>query len=296
MKGEPQVSRLSHGTQSPGADAGNHGAPHHNGVAHVEVASPVRQDIADPSVMAPDPAGTIKARMMRNVTAGAAHDLTNLLCVIGFDLTSLESESLSPKGAQVLSSLRTEITYLRGLARELHLAAAEVEAPNIHHQTRLAAWWPDMNALLRSAHRDGVVVTTDIPWGLPAVSIRPRHLTQIVLNLAGNSTHAISERIKQNGVVKDRIARSGEIRFSARLASGGGMIELKVSDDGAGMTPEVLSRACEPHFTTRGSSGGTGLGLALVRRLIEDAGGVLRLESTVDGGTTVTMELPTRGV
>jgi signal transduction histidine kinase len=296
VNADTQASMIIHSGPPPIANDQDGPAPGLNGNGHAGGATSSNGDNAIPTLGAGTPEVADKTRMMRNVTSGAAHDLTNLLCVIGFDLDSLESERLSPGGTQALGSLRSEISYLRGLARELHMAAAEVETPNADKLTRLAAWWPDMKALILAAHREGVIVTANIPWGLPAVGICARHLTQIVLNLAGNSAHAIAERNeRQYGAAHRGVTRRGEIRFSARLSMDSGRMELTVADNGAGMSAEVLRRACEPNFTTRSGLGGSGIGLGLVRRLIDDAGGSFRIASTEETGATMTFELPTRG-
>ena len=69
-------------------------------------------------------------------------------------------------------------------------------------------------------------------------------------------------------------------------------MRLSVSDNGAGMTEEVRRRALEMFFTTKPRGLGTGLGLPLVRKVAEGAGGVLEIESAVGKGTTVTLVLP----
>jgi len=63
-----------------------------------------------------------------------------------------------------------------------------------------------------------------------------------------------------------------------------------VRDDGVGMTPEVLERIRKPYFTTR--EGGTGLGVAVARGLVEQHGGRLEFKSTPGKGTTVLIALP----
>jgi signal transduction histidine kinase len=65
---------------------------------------------------------------------------------------------------------------------------------------------------------------------------------------------------------------------------------VKVMDRGEGMTPDVLERIRKPYFTTK--EGGTGLGIAVARGLIEQHGGNLRIESAVGRGTTATVSLP----
>jgi signal transduction histidine kinase len=140
-----------------------------------------------------------------------------------------------------------------------------------------------------------VIIRADIPWGLPAVCIGPSHLTQTVLNLAGNAVQAIAECARgcNGGGRPENGSRRGEVKIAARLAEHGRAVRLTIADNGTGMSPEILTRAFEPYFTTRGDRGGTGLGLAMIRRLVGDAGGRVRLRSSVGHGTTVFIALPT---
>ncbi len=243
----------------------------------------------------PPPPSAERLRIVRNITASAAHDLANLLTIMGFHMGRLGAEGLSGQGAEAVRSLRAEFQYLRGLAIELQQASSESEAIDPERQTRLHAWWPDMRALLLAVHSEGVTVRARIPWGLPTVCIRPTHLTQIVLNLVGNAAHAIQDRARTDGPAPlGAPPGRSEIEVVARASGRRRVVVLSVSDNGAGMSPDVLARACEPRFTTRASSGGTGLGLAMIQALIRDIGGSLRLSSAQGVGTTVTLELPTR--
>jgi signal transduction histidine kinase len=264
-----------------------------NGMVHADGEPiPIREVMTASSAIALSHDNADATRVIKNVTSGAAHDITNLLCVIGFDLDSLEGEWLSQQGGQALRSLRVEMSYLRSLARELMMSASDTETPEVTLHTRMAAWWQDMRKLLHAAYRDGIVVSANIPWGLPAAAIAPRHLTQVVLNLVGNAAHAIAERHDSQTGAAARIPARGRIRVAARSCADGRTLELTIADDGPGMSAETLLLACEPNFTSRASVGGSGLGLALVRRLIADAGGVFRLASSQNTGTTVTIELP----
>lgn len=73
--------------------------------------------------------------------------------------------------------------------------------------------------------------------------------------------------------------------------SAGTEIELRVTDEGVGMTPETMARALDPFFTTK-STGLGGLGLPMVERFVRDIGGRLEIESSPGLGTTVTLRLP----
>jgi two-component system response regulator PhcR len=116
------------------------------------------------------------------------------------------------------------------------------------------------------------------PVTLPRVAMSATELTQVLINLVQNGTQAIAARG----------ASQGKVSIVARPQPT--MLELRVSDDGVGMAPEVLTRVGTPFFTTR--SEGTGLGLAQCQRLIGSAGGRFRIESEPGRGTTVTIVLP----
>ena len=85
--------------------------------------------------------------------------------------------------------------------------------------------------------------------------------------------------------------------FSADAAAGSGLpaqVGIRVADHGLGMTPEQLARVCD-RFYRADSSGnipGTGLGMSIVKEIIELHGGQLLIESTIGAGTTVTLWLP----
>jgi signal transduction histidine kinase len=86
----------------------------------------------------------------------------------------------------------------------------------------------------------------------------------------------------------EAVSRKGVIRV--RLENRGSVISVAVTDSGCGMTAETAARVFEPYFSTKGS--GTGLGLPIAKKIIEDHGGTIAVESEPGRGTTVTVELP----
>ena len=81
------------------------------------------------------------------------------------------------------------------------------------------------------------------------------------------------------------------IFYNARQFSlGKDILQIDVTDNGYGIPPSLQPRIFEPYFTTK--SGGTGLGLVLARKTIEDAGGKIWFESTINVGTTFFIQLP----
>jgi signal transduction histidine kinase len=120
----------------------------------------------------------------------------------------------------------------------------------------------------RSSLPPGVSLALDVEPGLPRLRLDRRLVSRAVVNLLENALHAVGDR--------------GRIAVRVLSSKQDGLVEVAVEDDGPGLTPEALARAFEPFFSTKGN--GSGLGLALVRRVAEDHGGSALL--TRDGGTT----------
>jgi len=114
----------------------------------------------------------------------------------------------------------------------------------------------------------------------PRAAIPERRLTQVLVNLLVNACRAIPEDGDGEKVV--RVAVRGE---------GGGVV-IEVADTGVGMTPEVQARLFEPFFTTRDVGEGMGLGLALSRAMVVEAGGEIEVESTPGRGSLFRLRLP----
>jgi len=114
----------------------------------------------------------------------------------------------------------------------------------------------------------------------------PQELGQVLINLIVNAAHAVEDRNAQTGAV-----RHGKIVIRTR--SEGDRVELEVEDDGAGIPDEIRARVMEPFFTTKPAGKGTGQGLPLVRRVVEERHhGVLSFDTRVGEGTRFRVVLP----
>jgi signal transduction histidine kinase len=119
----------------------------------------------------------------------------------------------------------------------------------------------------------GIRLEVDAEEALPRVMVDRRLIQRTLVNLIENALNAING----SGRIAVRVARSGEC------------VALSVRDNGVGIDPEVRERVFEPYFSTRAA--GTGLGLAIARKIIEDHGGTIGLESAPGRGTEVTIRL-----
>ncbi len=114
--------------------------------------------------------------------------------------------------------------------------------------------------------------------GLPAVWIDHKQIQQVVLNLALNAVQAMDDGGMLT-VETDRVQTAS-----------GDWVQIRISDTGPGIAPEVLAKIFTPFFTTK--TQGTGLGLPICRQLMEHNGGSLEVESEVGRGTTFILLLP----
>ncbi|HVZ93393.1 MAG TPA: PAS domain-containing sensor histidine kinase [Phycisphaerales bacterium] len=229
------------------------------------------------------------------LAAGLGHDMNNVLLPVRARLNALRSSgqagNLSKGDSKHVEEIQKSVAYLQQLADGLHFLALD---PDTEEDTRggggatdLKQWWSQAGALLSKAVPKHVRVTASFPDDLPHVAVAPHGLTQAVLNLVVNAGEAIPPP-------SERKRKQGSVRISAEHVRGdaGQWIHIVVSDNGTGMTEEIQRRAFEMFFTTKPRGLGTGLGLALVRKVIERAGGRIGIESEAGKGTTVVMIVP----
>lgn len=128
------------------------------------------------------------------------------------------------------------------------------------------------------AYSRGVTVQMELPRSKVFVEGDPRHLRQALLNLLMNGIQAMPE----GGLLHVRCLRR----------PGSNLVVITVRDTGVGIPPGEQERVFDVFYTNK--PGGTGLGLALVQRILDEHGGFIRVESEVGKGTTFTMVLPVK--
>ncbi len=119
---------------------------------------------------------------------------------------------------------------------------------------------------------------------LPHALADAAQLQQVILNLIVNAEQAILQG-------RGEESRTGRIRFRTRRLAGD-RIGIEVSDDGPGISPEVISRIFDPFFTTKPAGVGTGLGLSIVYGIVKEHGGEVSIESHAGRGAILNIELP----
>lgn len=116
---------------------------------------------------------------------------------------------------------------------------------------------------------------------VPPLDADQARLGQVFLNLILNAAHAIEPGQAEDNAITLRTTAFGDER-----------IVVEVTDSGLGITPEVLPRIFEPFFTTKPAGQGTGLGLPICRRIVQELGGEISVRSKVGEGTTFRVDFP----
>lgn len=221
------------------------------------------------------------------LTGGLAHDFNNMLGVIIGNLDLLTRSLSGNKVAQV--KLDTALTAaLRGadLTRAL-LAVARTQAM-CTEPVDLNSRLQELLALVR--HTAGKAITVNLKLtGRPVVEIDPGGLAGTVLNLVLNARDAMPGGGDLTLTTELRTIHADDATSTLKP---GQYAELRVSDTGSGMRPEVLARVLEPFFTTKERGRGTGLGLPMAHGFVKQCGGDLLISSTPGAGTTLRLILP----
>ncbi|MDO9710155.1 histidine kinase famiy protein [Paracraurococcus lichenis] len=231
-----------------------------------------------------------KMEAIGQLTAGLAHDFNNALQVILGNLKRLQSHAADP--AQVLRAAERASRageQAAKLTKQLVTFARKTRLePRAVQLDEVVAEFAEM--LSRTLGGD-ISIGFDTAPDLPPCILDPVHAEMALLNILANARDAMPGGGRA-------LVRTGtaDLDEAAILAGGDGLkpgryVVLSIEDNGPGMSPEVLSRAAEPFFTTRKGQG-TGLGLAMVHGFVRQSGGRLEISSEPGAGTTVSMLFP----
>lgn len=219
-----------------------------------------------------------KLSIVGELAAGTAHEIRNpLTAVKGF--IQLLRDRLSDMGLMREKSytdiIMDELDRINLIISEF-LALAKPTQPDlriIDMKTILdeLAMLTESEALLKN-----ITIETCIEGNPPLIVVEVDQIKQVFLNLINNAFHAMPD--------------GGNLRIVVKNHGDNGWVQIAFSDSGVGMQPAVQSRIFEPFFTTRDT--GTGLGLTVTYRIIQNHGGTIEVESAPGQGCTFIVSLP----
>lgn len=231
-----------------------------------------------------------KMETIGKLTGGVAHDFNNLLQVISGNLQLLAPEVRDmPTCRRRVENAMASVERGAKLASSL-LAFARKQPlePKVVKISRLITGMEDM---LRRSLGEEIEVETVLSGGLWSTSIDVTQFENAVLNLAINARDAMDRNGKLTIEVNNALLDDVYCASHPDVAPGQYVV-VAVSDTGSGMTPEVMSKAFDPFFSTKPEGKGTGLGLSMVYGLVKQSGGHIKIYSEVGEGTTIKLYLP----
>jgi signal transduction histidine kinase len=246
-----------------------------------------------------------KMASLGELTAGIAHEIQNPLNFVN---------NFSEVSTELVDEMKSEIK--KGNYDEVNVIADDVKQ-NLekinHHGTRAADIVKgmlqhsrsssgvkeptDINALadeyLRLAYHGlkakdidfNANMKTDLDESIDKIKIIPQDIGRVILNLITNAFYAVNEKSKQ-GIAEY------EPTVSVVTKKVNHQVEIRVTDNGNGIPPNILDKIFQPFFTTKPTGQGTGLGLSLSYDIVKAHGGELMVESKEGAGSEFLIQLP----
>jgi signal transduction histidine kinase len=209
---------------------------------------------------------------MGRMTAGIAHEIRNPLFIIRGAAERLKS-SHPESAAEIDDLIVEEVDRLDAILTDYLLFARNETAPK-QKIDLVNVLRRSIRLLERSEEAEGIVIETELEMREAPVYGEEKRLQQVFLNILLNAIQATV----------------GEGRIDVRLGRTASNFVVRFSDTGRGIPEKDRERIFEPFYTTRPA--GSGLGLAVARRVITDHGGTIEAGSRPGGGTVVTVTLP----
>lgn len=241
------------------------------GLTHVLV---MRRDITQRTHMERRLQQSEKLAAVGELSTYVAHEIRNpLFAIAGFANALLRSGTLDEKARSKVAVILEESNRLDKIVKSLLNFTRPTQG--IAGQVDLARIVPETMELMGlGCQKQGVEVILEIAPGLPMAKGDPELIKQCVINMAKNAMEAMPE--------------GGRLTVSCFLR--GEMAVLQMRDTGTGIAPEHLEQVFNPFFSTKGK--GSGLGLAMTKKILDEIGGTVELESEAGAGATVRLVMP----
>lgn len=235
----------------------------------------------------------IEAEKMKSIgrlAAGIAHEVKNPLAVIRMGIEFL-SQAGDENVAHVLQEMSEAVRRADGVIRGL----LDFSAPRQIDVKR-----EDLNAILEQAltfvrgeMKPGIEIVRELQPKLPPLALDAAKMSQVFVNLLINAIHAIGEEgtltVRTYGKQLTSIGSNISSTRSESFRVGSNIVIAEIDDTGHGIPEDKIAKIFEPFFTTKPTGIGTGLGLSVVKTIIDLHGATIDLRNLPEGGARVTI-------
>ena len=233
-----------------------------------------------------------KMKSIGRLAAGVAHEVKNPLAIVKMGIEFLAQSAESDEhSTMILTEMGDAVQRADDVIRGL----LDFSAPN-----KLEAKREDLNAiidqalkLVRGEMKGGVQVFRELQPKLPLVELDAAKISQVFVNLFINALHAMGEsgtltvRTFSRQLTGVGANISGSRSESFRVGSS--LVVVEIDDTGHGIPEDKLAKIFEPFFTTKPTGVGTGLGLSVVKTIIDLHGATIDIRNLHEGGARVTI-------
>jgi len=237
------------------------------------------------------------------LTASIAHELNNPLATVSLRVESLLTQVPpdDPK-RRALEVIEQEVERMGNLVTNL-LQFGRRSQPQISTLDVCEEMERTLELIHYHLRNRRITIVREVAPDVPMVQADRQQLRQLFLNLFTNASDAMPQggtltlRVYQQAEGRKQKAEGGEAGEGQSLALPTAdrllpSVVVEVADTGVGIAPEDLPKVMESFFTTKPEGQGTGLGLPICRRIVQDHAGTLEIASQVGTGTTVRMTFP----
>ncbi len=250
----------------------------------------INTDITDKKNLERQYARIQRLENIGTMASGIAHDVNNALGPITMSLGFLRKELYNEKNARVFDLLTSSVNHAGLLVKQILNIGRGVNAPGTrslqcrHLLTQIVdickMTFPKTISLSLNAAKD-----------LPLIEIDPTMFEQAVMNLIINARDAMSAsgHIIISGINLRQTDSTNQFEEALPHQN---FVRISIRDNGAGISPEVLPKIFDNFFTTKSEGKGTGLGLPMVKRIVEETKGLINVTSQVGQGTEICLYFP----
>ncbi len=228
-----------------------------------------------------------KMESLGHLTGGIAHDFNNLLAIIS-GYSEMASSLSEAHGEVEISEALSQIERAARRAASLvsQLLSYSRSAPLEDKALQLSEVILAEVDMLRSALTSANELVVDIEPDVPEVNIDATKVHQLLMNLCVNARDAMCGA----GTVVIKLCWKTNLNIESSVSRRpvhGDWVELSIKDNGSGIDKENIHKIFNPFFTTKCIGNGTGMGLSVVYKIIEEYGGHILIDSTLGLGTTI---------
>jgi signal transduction histidine kinase len=238
----------------------------------------------------------IEAEKMQSVgrlAAGVAHEVRNPLAIMEMGISLLSGQT-TPDNAVILDEMKEAVRRANFVINELLQLSASKE---------LGSRRVDLNGVIEQAlallgdqlANGGISVAKDLGENLPACQIDADKITQVFANIITNAIHAMPDggalgvRTYRKALDAAESAYHAGDRSGVRFREGETVVVAEIEDSGSGIAAENLAKIFEPFFTTKPTGKGMGLGLTVVKKIIDSHAGAIDIRNRPEGGVKVAL-------